>query len=100
MGRQLAFICTYPFTYDCGIAVLDPTYHCYEDLFADMYVKTVFYADDAASNISTNKLREDNKGRLYFVKFGRRYYLDDMMRCDFCGQLIVPHEYKRYRRSY
>lgn len=99
MGRQLAFICTYPFTYDCGIAVLDPNYHGYEDLFADMYVKTVFYADDAASNTSTNKVREDNKGRLYFVKFGRRYYLDTMPRCDICGE-IVPHEYKRHRRSY
>lgn len=99
MGRQLAFICTYPFTYDCGIAVLDPTYHGYEDLFSDMYVKTVFYAADTASNISTNKVREDNKGRLYFVKFGHRYYLDDMPRCDICGE-VVPHEYKRYRRSY
>ena len=41
MARKLAFICAYSFTYDCGIAVLDPNYHRYEDLFADMYVKTV-----------------------------------------------------------
>ena len=99
MARQLAFLWVYSFTYDCGIAVLSPTYHDYENAFADMYVKTVFYAGSTASNIATNKVKEDKQGRLYFVKFGRRYYLDDMQNCDLCGE-VIPHEYKLSRRVY
>ena len=42
MERMLAFSSEYPFTYDSGIAILDPTYHDYENAWADMYVKVVF----------------------------------------------------------
>ena len=92
MKRMLVFAGVYPFTYDSGIAVLSPSYHDYENAYADMYVKAVFYAGDGATRATYCKVRENSKG-LYFVKFGRRYYLHDFMRCGVCGH-VEPHEYK------
>lgn len=91
MKRMLAFASDFPFTFDTGIAILDPTYHNYEDAFVDGFVKAVFYSGFGATRATFCKIRESSKG-LYFVKFGRRYYLDDFLRCDVCGY-VSPHEY-------
>lgn len=95
MERMLAFSSEYPFTFDSGIAVLDPTYHDYEDAWASMYVKVVFYSGYYATRATFCKVRASSKG-LYFVKFGRRYYLDDGLQCGVCG-IVTPHSYKLIR---
>lgn len=92
MERMLAFSSDLAFTHSSGVAILDPTYHNYEDAFADMYVKAVYYHMDGATRATFCKVRESSKG-LYFVKFGRRYYLDDFMSCAVCG-MVSPHKYK------
>lgn len=89
---MLAFCAVYNFTYMDGIAILDPTYHEYEDAFADGKVKAVFFSKDTATCVKTSTLKYSAKG-VYFVKYGRRYYLDDFMRCDVCG-VVTPHKYQ------
>lgn len=73
-------------TYSSGIGILCPTYHNYEDQFADMYVKVVDYytsdGKDLYSQISTCKLHTSasDPERMYFRHHNRRYYLDDFIR--------------------
>lgn len=75
-----AWACTYWWTYDSGVAVLDPTAENYEDTFADMCVKVIVFHGDTYSRPTWHKLKENSKGDLYFIKYRRRYYLKDMMK--------------------
>lgn len=76
--------------YDCGIGILNPTEHNYEDLFADMYVKVVDFIGKKTSRICTCKLHSTCKSaisngaeKLFFRHNNRRYYLDDFERVPF-----------------
>lgn len=87
--RKVKFVGWEAFTMDSGIAILDSTYHNYEDAFADMRVKAVLYhwhQDEGCYEISKpvfSQLHEDKNGKLYFYKFRNKYYLDDMMKFGF-----------------
>lgn len=70
-----------------GVGVLDPTFHEYEDAYADGYVKVTDYRVrydmekstyiEEHSRITTCKVNESSRG-LFFTHKGKRYYLDDM----------------------
>jgi len=59
-----------------GICILDiqPGYHDYV-VHADVCEKKI-------GNVSRSQLRTNNKGRNYFMRYGRRYYTDEFMRTD------------------
>ena len=42
-------------------------------------VTTAFDFGDGLKNISTAKIRHNNKGDGFFIKFGKRYYFNDFM---------------------
>ena len=75
--------CAYYWTYDSGVAVLDPTEENYEDAFSEMCVKVITFHGAIYSRPTWHKLKENSKGELYFTKYRRRYYLKDMMRCNY-----------------
>ena len=75
--------CAYYWTYDSGVAVLDPTEENYEDAFSEMCVKVITFHGAIYSRPRWHKLKENSKGELYFTKYRRRYYLKDMMRCNY-----------------
>lgn len=69
--------------YDDGVAILDPIEENYEDAFCDGRVKVIAFRGDTYSRPTWHKLKANSKGELYFTKFRRRYYLKDMMRCNY-----------------
>lgn len=75
--------CAYYWTYDSGVAVLDPTEENYEDAFSAMCVKVITFHGAIYSRPTWHKLKENSNGELYFTKYRRRYYLKDMMRCNY-----------------
>ena len=101
--RKIKFMCWEAFTMDSGIAILDPTYHNYEDAFADMRVKAVLYhwhQDEGCYEITKpvlSQLHEDKNGKLYFYKFRNKYYLDNMMRFGF-DAIFDSVSYARIRK--
>ena len=88
MAFKIKFMYWEAFTMDSGIAILSPTYHNYEDAFADMRVKAVLYRwhqGEGCYEITKpvfSQLHEDKNGKLYFYKFRNKYYLDNMVRCN------------------
>lgn len=91
MTKDLAFICSLSVSNTIALAILSPTFHDYEDTFADCVVKAVFVCGEKATRPTTHKIKESTKGS-YFVKYGHRYYLSDFIRCDICGH-CEPHKY-------
>ena len=91
MTMSLAFSSVAWFGYNAGIAILDPTLHEYEDAYCGMYVKAVYFSGKFCSRTTWHRLKENVAGKLYFVKFGKRYYLDDMDNCS-CPSF---YEYER-----
>lgn len=75
--------CAYYWTFDSGVAILEPTAENYEDAFSDGYVKAIAFNGDTYSRPTWHKLKENREGDLYFTKYGRRYYLNAMIRCDY-----------------
>lgn len=69
-------------TYNSGIAILDPTAEDYEDEFADGYVKCIAFNGEEQTRPTWHKVNYDHNGEAYFTKYHRRYYLDEMQRCN------------------
>lgn len=77
--RYLAFLSVDWYGYDAGVAILDPAYHNYNDLFNDGVVLTVYFTGAYASRITQSKIRYDEKtDQAYFNKYGQRHYLENM----------------------
>lgn len=99
--KKIKFLYHEAFTMDAGVAILDPTYHNYEDAFADGYVKAIMYEwsqDEGCYVISKpvfSRLHEDKNGSLYFYKFRVKCYLDNMTRCNDISDFIA---YARIRK--
>ncbi len=61
-----------------GITVL--SVFDYENLYANGYVKCISFDGEKQSKVTRHKLYKTKLGR-YFVKFGKRYYLNKMQFC-------------------
>lgn len=83
MKKHDVWACAAWWSFNSGIAILDPTAENYEDAFADMYVKCIAFNGEEQTRPTWHKLHENKAGDLYFTKYGRRYYLKDMQRCTY-----------------
>lgn len=57
-----------------GIAIFDIIHD------VDDYVVSALFYGDKQLRTTINKIRTDSSGRSYFIKYGRRCYLDEFMR--------------------
>jgi len=53
---------------------------CVYDINSDFIVSGFSYGDDNISDLRKTKIFETITGRFYFVRFSRRYYLDEISR--------------------
>lgn len=68
--------------YNSGIAILDPTVEDYEDAFADGFVKAIAFDGEEQTRPTWHKVRWNSDGEPFFTKYGKRYYLSEMQRCN------------------
>lgn len=69
-------------TYNSGIAILDPTAEDYEYAFVNGYVKCIAFNGEEQTRPTWHKVNYDHNDEAYFTKYHRRYYLDEMQRCN------------------
>lgn len=61
-----------------GIAIL--SVFSYGELYTNGYIKCISFDGEKQSKVTRHKLYKTKSGR-YFVKFGKRYYLNKMQFC-------------------
>lgn len=94
MQRKYDFLCVSWDLYFSGVGILDPRSekHYYECDFADGYIKAVaINSDDGVekySKVTRHKIKYSktdwsDEEEPYFIKYGRRYYLSDMLRVNY-----------------
>ena len=72
--------------YYCGVGILDPTAHNYEDAYADGFLQVCdFYTQvdgtELTSRVCWCKVNYYKGLKPYFRHNGRRYWLDEFERC-------------------
>ena len=82
MKKHDVWACAAWWGYDSGVAILDPTAENYEDEFADGYLKCIAFNGEQQTRPTWHRVNYNRNGEPYFTKYGRRYYLKDMQRCN------------------
>lgn len=86
--KKRTFCATSPDSFSSGVGILDPTTHDYCDAYADGYLKVVdWYCSggvEYTSRVCWCKVYWNKDDKPYFRHNGRRYWLDEFMRCTVC----------------